>query len=309
MQTRLCNCALIIAVALTFSGCSNAAKLVSSTAGGSTGASGELKVGTNTQVFNLDAAAANAAQGPYTGTFAANCSGSSTWYDLNKLLNGTLSSFTDCGNSDGWVGSGTSTNPYALLFTGAERVTASMTGLPSGTTSKSFSMWIKTDQAWSNDAAIYEGGTEVENENIVLGISNSGYSLNTGSSPYISQWGDLVYADVTGYGNGDPEGNTVNSVVSDGNWHYLVYVYDHEASDLYSIYLDGQTLVASGTMTTNTQLSSKMTLGGCATSACGGTSYVGYLATFGIYNYAMSPADAVAACELNVARFSGASCH
>lgn len=170
--------------------------------------------------------------------------------------------------ADGLVG-----NAYNFVSTAVQSLSSTDTGLPSGTTSRSYGAWFKTLQATSSAIVSWGGaGTSAQ----AIWVNGAGIVVARSISD-----------DLTGL------------FVADGNWHFVVVTEENAPADSNTkrkIYVDGKCIAISITM-------NSITLGGANRfriahwpdgSGGGLDSFTGQIDSVFVCNYVLAP-DAVAA--------------
>ncbi|MBI3556830.1 MAG: hypothetical protein HY074_11250 [Deltaproteobacteria bacterium] len=250
---------------------------------------------TNGLVFNVDAANARGGTLPYANGCATNAG---TWPDLaSHAIDGALMNFvsTDCsgGAADGWQGSGSSTNPYRLVFDGVDdhvlfRVLAF---LPQAAGTRTLEAWIKP----ANAAAA--GGT-------IMCLGDGGAVNQQFCLEYARTGGaDPIFSDAINAGNGisvtDAKVGALNA------WSHVAFTTDALKNWVY--YLNGAAQ-ASGTFPTAINTSLGQLKIGNRTDAVN-LPFAGSVAKAAIYNRVLTPAEISQNCSALVSRFSGAVCN
>ena len=217
----------------------------------------------------------------FVGSLAKNGSASgnnsdptSSWKsDVSSML-GSLNGFAYT-TASGWAGSGSASDPYRLVFDGAnDYVDCGNQGIA---TSKVFSYetWFNFTTASSGNNVISEGNASTSN---TLTQIAAGYSGNTGGVRFFLRDETSTSAAV----------NSTSTTLNDGNWHHVVGTCDGSSMHLYIDGTDQGSPVAppSGTLTiTQTRIGVR----GYQTP----TAYFfpGNLATVRFYNRALSAAE------------------
>jgi hypothetical protein len=243
--------------------------------------------------------AANAASGV---RFPGIGIGQISWFDLtSNFYDGVLTNFSGAANSE-WVGSGTTTSPYALAFDGtASYVTTPYT--QTNVTGYTVEVWVKTTDAGTERTFVQNRGSGAgKSLTFGIGVSGGGH----GGPGLVHMEADSNTLDV---------GISSTTAVNDGNWHHVVGTWSASsgtavAPSQFSIYIDdnlaGTTSGATGSATSP--------LTGLSTVLIGhhnawGSYFAGQLAKVAIYNRALTAAEVKQNCSATVGRFSGGICH
>jgi prepilin-type N-terminal cleavage/methylation domain-containing protein len=141
-----------------------------------------------------------------------------TWYDTSgNGNNGTLYNFAGT-TTNGWAGSGTTTDPYALVFDGSSDYVATPS-LAASSGNFTYEAWIKFTSTSAGLNIISEGGSS---------SSNPFVQLNTGVS---GSDGEIRVQMRNNSGAAANVASTAN--YNDGNWHHVVGCYDGTKMHLY----------------------------------------------------------------------------
>jgi hypothetical protein len=186
---------------------------------------------TNGMLFNLDPANAKQGIAPYSNGCATS---GLNWFDLSEqFFHGTLFGFTSCGASKGWVGSGTTADPYALAFSSADSTFVSLpmstSSINTADTTFTVSGWFKSSGTAAN-TIISQGGTGV------TGINGWGLHLNFFSQGSISAF-------IKAYSGAQTVQIVSTNTYNDGVWHHFAAVFTTNTTSYLAnnivVYIDG----------------------------------------------------------------------
>lgn len=243
---------------------------------------------TSNLVLNLDAANAN--HGLYS--YASGCSATElSWWDLSVSgILGTLTSFTGCGATTGWQGTGAATSPYRIIFNGTSDYVnlSSSSTLYSATNPMTITAWVNptslTNVSYAGGGL--EGGTIVDSNE---SGGTSGYMFGIKSTGVLYWW---PYANGDAYSTG---------TVSTNAWTYVALTYDGTNVRFYlNDALDSTHALSAPQTPTFMKIGNEAWVTG---------QYQGAIATVSIYNAALTQAQLAQNCNAQVARFSGGICH
>jgi hypothetical protein len=163
-------------------------------------------------IYHLDAANAN--QG--TVAYANGCPSSSlSWFDLSSSAsNGTLFNFSSCGSTSGWVGTGSTSNPYALAFDGTNDYVQVPWNQLTGNSARTISVWFMTST--NANRRFVSWGNNTTSQNSSLGYYNDGTNAWIGF-----------------FGVGNDNAISTTTTYSNSNWHHLAYSFSGTTSTLY----------------------------------------------------------------------------
>jgi hypothetical protein len=253
---------------------------------------------TNGLVLNYDAA--NATRGL---TFPGIGIGQTSWFDLSpSIMDGTLNSFTGSSSSE-WVGTGTTSSPYALAFDGvAANVSSSY--VQTGVTGYTIEVWVNTTDSATEQTFVNDRGASGAGQSLTLGIGTTGGGH--GGAGLVGWELDSNSVDI---------GVSSTTAVNDGNWHQVVGTWAASSgtaisTSQFTIYIDD----AAASTTTGSTGSATSPLTGLSGTSIGyhppwATYFKGSIAKVAIYNRALSSAEVKQNCNAIVGRFSGGVCH
>jgi hypothetical protein len=229
-------------------------------------------IATGGLILHLDAANAfDGTAAPPTGCAAANLN----WMDLSSaFLNHTLFlSSSSCSSSLGWVGDGTTTSPYRLVFDGSSIVKSVDTGV-AGPSTISMEAWVRHEGVGGTTRRVFQTGSEA-NGFIIYAQGVSG------------NW-------TIGYGGS----NKVTGVaVTYNTWLHLVATIIGTTANFY---VNG-TLVStvSGNAYNPTAPNGGYLMG---------NGWLGSVAVVRVYNRILAASEVIKNCNAQVVRFPGVTC-
>lgn len=194
-----------------------------------------------------------------------------TWTDIVGSVDGTLNA-ADYTTTDGWVGDGTSGDPYAWHSKGFTE-----TGQGYVTFATNQSPW--TNGTFSCELWIYFTTTNAaDNQSILDNLTgNTGYRIYvpTNQTGLTVRWGDGTTNQYDAF----------SGTMSDGSWNHLVITYDGDA-DVHKRYLNNGTAAStsSRTYSPNTTVAPKW-------SSSPSAGFHGSIATVRLYNTVLSATD------------------
>jgi hypothetical protein len=236
-----------------------------------------------------------------TAAYSQGCAaGDLTWNDLSSSSSdGTLTGFSSCGSSSGWVGLGTTASPIALALDGSSNY-VSIPKVAASTITEaqpiSILFWFYPNSAI--DSVIVGDAPEI--------WPWSGHWVQW--SHFSSQTFSWAIDDTTG----TPGAAQITSVatLSLSHWHHVAVTYDgsKQASGM-KIYFDG----AETSATTNSDIlvltsdtSQPWAIGADPTGS--GDFFDGQIAAVQIYNQALTADEVKTNCKAQVHRFSDGTC-
>ena len=230
----------------------------------------------------LDLDAANGSRGlAFPG---AGCTATS-WFDLSQsLFNGTLSSFSSC-TTYGWQGTGTTTNPYRVVFDGSSSV-VSIGNMGTTPTSGTIEFWM--------------------NPSSVANYYNP-FSTGTGSGNAAIRFEEATggtFGIVIGNSGGSYTSGTITSSLTASRWYHVAMTWN-TTSNIYSVYLNDTAVLANQTNTYWPTNFNNVTLG----DGWNGRYFPGSIAKAAIYNTALTAAQIKQNCQALQPRLSGAVCN
>lgn len=229
-------------------------------------------------VLNLDAAQGNGTSFPGAGC------GVTSFTDISGSgLSGALTGFSSCGGSSGWLGDGTTGDPYRLKFDGTDDyVQLANTGVLNPT-SITLEAWVKLADT-VNRPIIHKWG------------GGWGYTLEI----YNTRPTIVINSVATGvqYPHAAP-------VATTGQWMHLVGTYDAAGTGALQIYLNGAH--QHGVHTTgNINADTGVLRVGARSDGPG--EFNDSIAKIAIYNRPLTQAEISRNCNALKARFSGVTC-
>ncbi len=234
------------------------------------------------RLFNLDATLATGSAAPTAG-----CATTTSWMDLVVNLSGTLTNFAACGATSGWNGDGTTT-PYRLTLDGTNDYLTFPNSTAFNVTSDfTLDTWVYPTSlaARSTIFSTMTNGT-AGSFTFEVGIGNGGT--------------DRVSFTTPGVWNAD----TGNNAVTANAWNHVVYTRSSGSNQ--KVYVNGteKALVTNNPVSVATNTSAKI----LGATASGGQHFPGSIASFNIYDSALSATAVARNCNALVSRFSSASC-
>ncbi len=139
-----------------------------------------------------------------------------SWTDLSSTGNsGTLTSFSSCGSSSGWNGTGVPSDPFRLDFDGTDDHVQLGAAPTLGTGSFTAQAWIKTSVTGTDKTIASWGKWDTTNQGVYFRVHTS----------------NLLNTDLSGTG-----GPSSAATVADGTWHHVTIV---NSAGTFQHYLEG----------------------------------------------------------------------
>lgn len=240
-------------------------------------------------VWSLDAATANKGLSTYSNGTCATAD--QNWFGFGGtamgLMNNLLGGYTagSCGGTSGWLGDGTTSNPYALAFDGtANYVTAdSNTAADAVTNTMTLEFWLKPGVAQNGNYR----GIFVKNNGSGRGIA---LAHNVGSATD-------VYFDYEGANNNwnNPGTGTWKVTLTTGAWNHLVVT---KSGTTGTYYLNGALVGSPNAFTNGTILTSTNPI------ILSSNFWKGSMARVAMYNVALTQAQIRQNCKAMASRFN-----
>lgn len=252
-------------------------------------------------IYHLDAA--NADNG--RAAFADNtCAGS--WYDLSKSgATNTLTSFAACGDTEGWNGTGTPSDPYRMTFDGDNGGTGNRIVITNATALNNLTLTDFTVSAWIYDEDQTAGwfATIISNTNAM-----GGWSLRT-TAQSASGPRQLLFSAAFNPGTGMNIYSELGSIQKN-RWTHVAATYN-AATKSGTLYIDGAAVTSywsytagSGTQNDDSALVKKVGQRGNAADQ----SWHGSIGNIMIHSRALSASEVSQNCYAQLARYAGATC-
>jgi len=214
---------------------------------------------------------------------AAGCADLS-WVELASSLDGTLTNFTNCGPTSGWYGSSLPTNPFRLVFDGANDVVVTPSGAPSPTNLSrgTASAWFRTISPGSG----YRG--------IIIKAGAYGIYLKDGRAT-LYDWGGQAERAGTA--------NDTSFNLADNRWHHVAVTFEHAASNGMILYVDGKKKLVTRMSVANQN--NPLVIGA---GTPGVQFFKGDIAQAMVYNRVLSQEEILRNCQALRTRFADAQC-
>jgi hypothetical protein len=250
-------------------------------------------IATSGLVVNLDAA--NAKQG--LAHYSEGCAGAElSWFDLSSnAYNGTLKNYASCGASSGWMGSGTVSNPYVLMFDGTNDYVESETSLAFTTSNTSFTVlgWFKTSST-AQGVLISKGAAD----------STGGFAVMINDTAAVGK----LKVFIKDSGNLAPGIYSTSNTLNNDAWHHFAGVVTTNtataAGNNISLYIDSASDAATYGPVTNPYGGNSANYPIRLGQRMGTNFYTGSIANMQIYNRALSAQEIKQNCLAQEGRFT-----